>query len=85
MFEPFQRLKSGTVVLRQANIDTDQIIPARFLTTTSREGLGENAFYDWRYDDAGAPREDELRPPARSRVVPLTYHTPQVQTGTRRS
>ena len=57
MFEPFQRLKSGTVVLRQANIDTDQIIPARFLTTTSREGLGENAFYDWRYDDAGAPRE----------------------------
>ena len=58
MFEPFQRLKSGTVVLRQANIDTDQIIPARFLTTTSREGLGENAFYDWRYDDAGAPRED---------------------------
>ncbi len=58
MFEPFQRLSSGTVVLRQANIDTDQIIPARFLTTTSREGLGENAFYDWRYDDAGAPRED---------------------------
>ncbi|WP_187335544.1 3-isopropylmalate dehydratase small subunit [Novosphingopyxis iocasae] len=58
MFEPFQRLKSGTVVLRQANIDTDQIIPARFLTTTSREGLGENAFYDWRYDDAGAPCED---------------------------
>ena len=56
--DPFKRLEARTLVVRQSNIDTDQIIPARFLTTTSREGLGENAFYDWRYDDAGAPRED---------------------------
>jgi len=58
MFEPFRQLTSGTVVLKQANIDTDQIIPARYLTTTSREGLGAHAFHDWRYDEAGAPRED---------------------------
>jgi 3-isopropylmalate/(R)-2-methylmalate dehydratase small subunit len=37
------------------NIDTDQIIPARFLTTTTREGLGQSLFADWRYDAAGRP------------------------------
>jgi 3-isopropylmalate/(R)-2-methylmalate dehydratase small subunit len=41
---------SRTVVLPAANIDTDQIIPARFLTTTTREGLGQHLFADWRYD-----------------------------------
>jgi 3-isopropylmalate/(R)-2-methylmalate dehydratase small subunit len=40
------------------NIDTDQIIPARFLTTTTREGLGKALFADWRYDAAGNPRPD---------------------------
>ncbi|MBS0217697.1 MAG: 3-isopropylmalate dehydratase small subunit [Proteobacteria bacterium] len=44
----FTRLVSRTVVLRQRNIDTDQIIPARFLTTTERKGLGKHAFSDWR-------------------------------------
>jgi 3-isopropylmalate/(R)-2-methylmalate dehydratase small subunit len=58
MAEPFAVLTSRTVVLAQANIDTDQIIPARFLTTTSREGLGRLAFNDWRYDAAGQPRAD---------------------------
>ena len=53
MPERFTQLTSRTVVLPQANIDTDQIIPARFLTTTTREGLGANAFYDWRYDADG--------------------------------
>ena len=53
---PFTRLTSRTVVLAQANIDTDQIIPARFLTTTTRDGLGASLFADWRYDEAGAPR-----------------------------
>jgi 3-isopropylmalate/(R)-2-methylmalate dehydratase small subunit len=48
--EPFRVLSSRTVLLPQENIDTDQIIPARFLTTTSREGLGKLAFHDWRYD-----------------------------------
>src|SRR5579862_7761397 len=51
-------LRSRTVVLPSANIDTDQIIPARFLTTTTREGLGRNLFADWRYDSAGQPRPD---------------------------
>ncbi len=51
--EPFTKLTSRTIVLPQDDIDTDQIIPARFLTTTSREGLGEAAFYDWRYDADG--------------------------------
>ncbi|HMA06702.1 MAG TPA: 3-isopropylmalate dehydratase small subunit [Ramlibacter sp.] len=40
------------------NIDTDQIIPARFLKTVSKEGLGDQLFYDWRYDAQGQPRAD---------------------------
>lgn len=55
MPEPFKVLTSQTVVLPQESIDTDQIIPARFLTTTTREGLGKAAFYDWRYDADGKP------------------------------
>ncbi len=54
-FDPFHTLTSRTVVLSTNDIDTDQIIPARFLTTTSRQGLGKAAFYDWRYDANGAP------------------------------
>ena len=46
--QPFKQLVSRTVVLRERNIDTDQIIPARFLTTTERKGLGKHAFSDWR-------------------------------------
>src|ERR1700692_3192592 len=56
--EPIKILRSRTVVLPTSNIDTDQIIPARFLTTTTREGLGRNLFADWRYDAQGAPRPD---------------------------
>ena len=54
-FDPIRVFASKTLVLDQENIDTDQIIPARFLTTTEREGLGRAAFYDWRYDADGAP------------------------------
>jgi 3-isopropylmalate/(R)-2-methylmalate dehydratase small subunit len=51
---PIRSLCSRTVVLPAANIDTDQIIPARFLTTTTRDGLGAHLFADWRYDASGA-------------------------------
>lgn len=54
MPERFTQLSSRTLVLPQENIDTDQIIPARFLTTTSRDKLGAVAFYDWRYGADGA-------------------------------
>lgn len=52
------RFSSRTVVLPQSDIDTDQIVPARFLTTTTRKGLGKALFADWRYDKAGQPRAD---------------------------
>lgn len=51
----FRELRSQSVVLRQTNIDTDQIIPARFLSTTERAGLGRNAFNDWRWQADGTP------------------------------
>jgi 3-isopropylmalate/(R)-2-methylmalate dehydratase small subunit len=60
MPEPFRTLTSRTVTLSQANIDTDQIIPGRFLSTTSREGLGAFAFYDWRYEADGSPRPEAV-------------------------
>ena len=56
--EPIRLLRSRTVVMRTTNIDTDQIIPARFLTTTTKEGLGAQLFADWRYDASGAPKPD---------------------------
>ena len=56
----FRTLTSASVVLRQTNIDTDQIIPARFLTTTTREGLGKAAFYDWRYEDDGSEKPEAI-------------------------
>ena len=56
--EPIIRFSSPTVVLPFDDIDTDQIIPARFLTTTTREGLGDALFSDWRYDGAGNPLPD---------------------------
>ena len=54
----FTILQSGFVPLPVENIDTDQIIPARFLKATTREGFGENLFRDWRYDASGAPKRD---------------------------
>jgi 3-isopropylmalate/(R)-2-methylmalate dehydratase small subunit len=58
-------LRSRTVVLPTRDIDTDQIIPARFLTTTTREGLGEALFQDLRYDQDGVERaEFPLNDPA---------------------
>lgn len=54
----FQQLRSRSVVLRQTNIDTDQIIPARFLSTTERSGLGKHAFNDWRWQADGSPNPE---------------------------
>jgi len=56
--QPFTSLSSRTLVLPASNIDTDQIIPARFLTTTTRSGLGRHLFADWRYQPDGTPRAD---------------------------
>jgi 3-isopropylmalate/(R)-2-methylmalate dehydratase small subunit len=55
---PFRRLESRTAVLPQADIDTDQIIPARYLKGTTREGLGQWLFAGWRYDEKGRPRPE---------------------------
>lgn len=55
--KPVTRISSRTVVLPTRDIDTDQIIPARFLTTTSREGLGTNAFFDLRYNQDGSSND----------------------------
>lgn len=63
--DPLTTLQSRTVVLPIRDIDTDQIIPARFLTTTTREGLGDALFHDLRYDQEGAIRpESPLNDPA---------------------
>jgi len=57
-YDKFTILKSTTVPLPTENVDTDQIIPARFLKATEREGFGDNLFRDWRYDAAGSPKSD---------------------------
>ncbi len=56
--QPFRKLDSRTTVLARADIDTDQIIPARHLKGTTRTGLGRWLFAGWRYDDQGRPRAD---------------------------
>lgn len=56
--DKFSTLTSTIVPIPTRNIDTDQIIPARFLKATTREGFGDNLFRDWRYDDQGNPKDD---------------------------
>lgn len=56
--QAIKSIRSRTVVMASTNIDTDQIIPGRFLTTTVKTGLGANLFADWRYDAAGNPKPD---------------------------
>jgi 3-isopropylmalate/(R)-2-methylmalate dehydratase small subunit len=51
-------IESKTVVIPADNIDTDQIIPARYLKTTSKDGLGDGLFFDWRYNADGSPKAD---------------------------
>jgi len=69
--EPFNIVRSRTVVLPASDVDTDQIIPARFLTTTTRSGLGAHLFADWRYGGDGAPNANFVlnRPEAKGCAI----------------
>lgn len=57
-YDQFRVLKSTAVPLPIENVDTDQIIPARFLKATKREGFGDNLFRDWRYNNDDSPKQD---------------------------
>ncbi len=57
-YDKFNKLKSTAVPLPIENVDTDQIIPARFLKATERKGFGDNLFRDWRYNTDGSPKKD---------------------------
>ncbi|HET9431226.1 MAG TPA: 3-isopropylmalate dehydratase small subunit [Chitinophagaceae bacterium] len=57
-YDKFTILKSAAVPMPIENVDTDQIIPARFLKATERKGFGDNLFRDWRYDADGTPKKD---------------------------
>jgi 3-isopropylmalate/(R)-2-methylmalate dehydratase small subunit len=69
--QPLKRITSRTVVIASTDIDTDQIIPARFLTTTTKEGLGQQLFADWRYQEDGTPKREFVlnRPEARGAQI----------------
>src|ERR671929_1108783 len=69
--DPINTFSAKTVVLPIENVDTDQIIPARFLKVTSKVGIGAHLFADWRYDAAGAPKTDFIlnRPEAKGATV----------------
>jgi 3-isopropylmalate/(R)-2-methylmalate dehydratase small subunit len=69
--QPLRRITSRTVVIASTDIDTDQIIPARFLTTTTKEGLGLQLFADWRYQEDGSPKHEFVlnRPEARGAQI----------------
>ena len=58
MAEPFTSFSSALIPLPAENVDTDQIIPARFLKTTEKSGLADALFFDWRYDADGQPKPD---------------------------
>jgi 3-isopropylmalate/(R)-2-methylmalate dehydratase small subunit len=72
--QPFRALSARTVVLNADDVDTDQVIPARFLKGTSRDGLGQALFAGWRYDAAGQPLPDFVlnRPEAEGAQVLVT-------------
>ncbi len=58
MSKSINKVNSTAVPLDQENVDTDQIIPARFLKATTRDGFGENLFRDWRFNSDGSPKKD---------------------------
>lgn len=74
--DPITRFSSTLVALPAENVDTDQIIPARFLKITDKAGLGESLFADWRYDSEGRPDPDFVlnRPEARGAAVLVAGH-----------
>ncbi|MFB3826148.1 MAG: 3-isopropylmalate dehydratase small subunit [Bryobacteraceae bacterium] len=71
--KPFTSFSSRMVPMPVNNIDTDQIIPARFLKTISKQGLGDQLFYDWRYDEHGNPKPDFIlnQPSAKGALILL--------------
>jgi 3-isopropylmalate/(R)-2-methylmalate dehydratase small subunit len=58
MSKAINKISSTTVPIHLENVDTDQIIPARFLKATTRDGFGDNLFRDWRYNSDGSPKQD---------------------------
>ena len=70
MKQKFNIITSTCVPLPLENVDTDQIIPARFLKATDKKGFGDNLFYDWRYNEDGSPKKDfVLNNPTYSGVI----------------
>jgi 3-isopropylmalate/(R)-2-methylmalate dehydratase small subunit len=67
--KPFTNFESRVLPMPGNNIDTDQIIPARFLKTTSKEGLDKQLFNDWRYDEKGNPKPDFILNEPRAKGV----------------
>lgn len=69
----FQKFSARIAAISQDHIDTDQIIPARFLKTTSKIGLGDQLFYDWRYHESGEPKPEFIlnRPEGRAAGILL--------------
>ena len=70
MKEKFDIITSSCIPLQLENVDTDQIIPARFLKATDKKGFGDNLFRDWRYDKDGNPKPDfVLNDPSYSGII----------------
>ncbi len=74
--EPIKSFTGKTVALPNTDVDTDQIIPARYLKVTDKKGLGEVVFYDWRYDADGNPNPDFLlnKPHAAGATILVAGH-----------
>ena len=79
--EPIRSFTSRVVLLPIENVDTDQIIPARFLKVTDKAGLGDALFSDWRYDSAGSPRPDFVLNEPESRGAHVLFAGDEVQGG----
>jgi len=74
--EPIKSFQGKTIHLPNTDVDTDQIIPARYLKVTDKKGLGEVVFYDWRYDADGNPKDDFIlnKPHAANATVLVAGH-----------